>query len=469
MKNLRYILIFTSFIFCLPSFGVQIVYPKSDNVTISSPTTFFVGSEKSQNELYINNEKVNIHKSGGFFYPVKLDYGENTFTIDNKVDTKLVYRINRPKSAAVSKKLSYVEYQEPKLFLTSNERTVLRNAPDDSGATRLQELPPNISLVVVGEYGSYYKVRLSQDDFVWVDKSYLVKSDFSAEVAPSKLISKTYIEDDDKQIFIFKFDKKIPFILSENRYFKAIDEEYQNFSNGIDLVFYNVSGYPDEKYEIQTKSEHNLFGYKAYYKDSNEFVLEIKKIPKIDLDKPLKGIKITLDPGHGGSEYGAIGCLGDKEKDINLEISQKTKDILEKSGATVYLTRNGDESLGLYDRVKFSQDKNTDIFISIHSNALPDSSANSNRRGTSTYYFNNQSADFARVLNKTMTKELNTNDDKVHEQSFAVIRNPQSISVLVEVGYMIMPEDNSRLRNPEFQQKAAQSIKNALERYLNEI
>ena len=80
----------------------------------------------------------------------------------------------------------------------------------------------------------------------------------------------------------------------------------------------------------------------------------------------------------------------------------------------------------------------------------------------------------ARVLLSIITgamlvNELGMNNDKVRRESFAVIRNPQTIAVLVEVGYLIKPEDNAKLVNSKFQDKAAIAIMHGLENYLNDL
>lgn len=180
-------------------------------------------------------------------------------------------------------------------------------------------------------------------------------------------------------------------------------------------------------------------------------------------------MKITIDPGHGGNEFGAIGCLGDKEKDVNLSISQKLKEKLENAGAKVATTRIDDTAISLTKRVEISQNNKADVFISIHNNALPDFAAKSNRSGSSVYYFYPQSKELANRILDVLTGELCMNNDKVRQESFAVIRNTESPAVLIELGYMINPEDNAKLIDCDFQEKAADAILHGLENYFNEV
>lgn len=444
----------------------EIVYPKAKLVTINSPTTFFVGSETPTKFLKINNEPVTIHNSGGFFHPVELNIGENIFQITNGSKTD-IYKITRlPEKLQTEPK--EIIYPEIKTYVVKTDNAPLRAIPYDGGMTRLQHYNKGLPLNIIGEYGNFYKVKLARDDYGWIGKQYVAKIQ-GFDNSPARIDGFIYDESPSKRIFTLKLSKQIPFILSETRCFK-MDANYSHlepFTNGLDFVAYNVKGYPENKYEFHINSTGKSFGYKAYYKTDKELVIEVNNFPEIDLNQPLKGIKITLDPGHGGKENGATGCLGDKEKNINLSLALKLKTELEKAGAIVFLTRNDDRYVDLYNRVQQSQNNKSDIFISIHHNALPDSGANSGRSGTATYYFYQQSKELADKIHDSMLENLKLKDDEVREASYAVIRNSESLAILLEVGYMINPDDNSKIITDEFQQKAAEAIKQGLENYFN--
>lgn len=449
--------------------SVEIVYPKKNNVTINSSVTFFVGNENAKTNLEINGQRVDIHPSGGFYYPVKLNFGENIFNIVSENGDSKIYIINRPKNNTnKTKKINPIEYDSPISYLTNNDNVPLRNAPSDRGDTRLQHLQRGILLNIIGEYGSYYKVQLARDDYAWISKNLVTKAT-TQDNEPAKLISYTYNEDKDKRIFNVKLSKKVPYILSENRSYNLSDTGYEPYTKDLSLVVYNIDGQPENKYALEILGKKDLFGYKSFYNDSNELVIEVKNRPVINKKLPLKNIKITIDAGHGGSEYGAIGCLGNKEKDINLAIALMLKDLLKEKGAKVLMTREKDTYIPLYKRVSDSQKFNSDIFISLHANAIPDSLAESYPSGTSVYYFYTQSSKLAKDVKNALVENLSTKDDKVRQESFAVIRNTESLSILVELGYMINPDDNAKLVSSEFQLKAAQSIVQALEKYLNDL
>ena len=86
--------------------SAEIVYPKTKHVEINSPKTFFIGGEDPSTTLKINGEVVNIHPSGGFNHPVDLNYGENTFTIDNGKGKDIFVIVRPEQNDNEAKKLS---------------------------------------------------------------------------------------------------------------------------------------------------------------------------------------------------------------------------------------------------------------------------------------------------------------------------------------------------------------------------
>jgi N-acetylmuramoyl-L-alanine amidase len=88
---------------------------------------------------------------------------------------------------------------------------------------------------------------------------------------------------------------------------------------------------------------------------------------------PLAGKKIVLDAGHGGSDLGAVNAAyGLREKDQTLDVVYRLKPLLEASGATVYLTRTGDQTLSNNDRYAYANSTGADVLISVHMNGASD-------------------------------------------------------------------------------------------------
>lgn len=115
------------------------------------------------------------------------------------------------------------------------------------------------------------------------------------------------------------------------------------------------------------------WGYKLRY-DNTTLVLTLRHPPDLKNSNrlPLSGIKIVLDPGHGGKESGASGPTGYLEKDVNLIISQLLRDELVKRGAKVVMTREDDRDVSLGERQVIINTEEPAIAVSIHHNSLPD-------------------------------------------------------------------------------------------------
>lgn len=442
-------------IFCVKniSYSANIVYPKSDNVIIDSPRTFFIGNETPDVQLKINDEPVILNTSGAFWHTVNLNVGENLFKIDNGIETK-VYKITRPVPLEHTQTpivLKEIQYKTPIVISTIDDNVPLRSTPVDSGINRLQHLQKGIKFLAVGEYGDFYKVQLSKDNFAWIAKTSANNLEQS-EIKKSIIESYTYDETQQVRVFKIKLSDKVQYTLVEN--------------NGLDLTIYNVDGFPSDKYEFHINKVGKMAGYSSFYEDDNELVIMVKNFPKTDFKMPLSGIKITIDPGHGGTEFGAIGCLEDKEKDVNLAIALKLRDKLKEAGADVYMTRSDDQEVSLSDRVKNSNLNDSTLFISIHNNALPDSLADQKSSGSEIYYYYPQSESFAKSILSSVVSETGLKDNGVKQQSFAVVRNTQSLSVLLEVGYLINPDDDTKLSDDNFQNTVATAILHGVENYL---
>ena len=417
-----------------------------------SNSTFFIGS--SDKPLKINGQDVPLHPTGAFAYVVNLNTGENTFVLQSG-DEKEVFVITRPVIKPVNPKPAvFTPYKDKKSFYVTTEDAPLRSTPIDAGINRIAHLQRNIELLADGEQSGFYRIVLGKDKFGWISKSN-VKAFENFSVTPAQLFGYEYVDSKDFYTFIFHLDKKVPFEMVEGDTFL--------------MKFYNVKEQPDETYvmKIPVKdvlSGRQLLGYSGEYKD-NDFILKIRKPVITHSLRPLHNIKIAVDAGHGGSENGATGCLGDKEKDINLSIAKYLETELKKRGAKVIMTRSSDNYVGLKDRVEIANYGNAVVFLSIHGNALPDGSDPNKNRGTSIYYYYPQAKPLADLIMNTLVSEIGVPNDKVRQGSLAVVRNTNALSLLIEVSYLINPEDNANLINPEFQKQYAKAVADSLERY----
>jgi N-acetylmuramoyl-L-alanine amidase len=177
-----------------------------------------------------------------------------------------------------------------------------------------------------------------------------------------------------------------------------------------------------------------------------------------DNEKPLENIKILLDPGHGGQENGSKGATGYSEKKINLIISQLVRDELKELGATVYLTREKDADLALEARVAMIDKIKPDLAISIHYNALPDDGDAENTQGISAFWYNTQAQAPAMFLHNYLLEKLNRPDAGTFWNNLALTRPHTAPAILLELGFMINPEEFEWITNQEEQEKLAETL-----------
>lgn len=186
----------------------------------------------------------------------------------------------------------------------------------------------------------------------------------------------------------------------------------------------------------------------------------------------LDGKIITLDAGHGGSDPGAIGSDGTKEKNITLPITKMLKEILEDKGAKVYMTRttdvdvfgpNASDAEELQARVNVGEKYNSDMFVSLHVN----SSVNKNIGGFSTYYYPKTDNDLrlAKNIQNKLAANFGVDDLGVRQANFYVIKRISMPAVLVEMCFISNEKELTLMKGQWFQKKTARLIAEGIEKY----
>lgn len=172
---------------------------------------------------------------------------------------------------------------------------------------------------------------------------------------------------------------------------------------------------------------------------------------------------VVLDPGHGGPDPGAVGIGGLRETDIVLDVSRRTRAILERSGVQVVMTRDAEFDLGLQPRVDIAQRANATIFVSIHANAISMSRPDVN--GIETYY-HQTGLQLAQVIHRNLLQATGARDRRVRQARFYVIRRTTMPSVLLELGFVTGRDDARRLASSEYRQTLAEAIARGIVEYL---
>lgn len=205
----------------------------------------------------------------------------------------------------------------------------------------------------------------------------------------------------------------------------------------------------------------------------------------VDINKPLPNIEynftpglglqnkvIVIDPGHGGSDSGAIGPNGIMEKTITLAVAQKVQALLEKAGAQVIMTRQTDKDVyapndsaadELRARTQVASNNNADVFLSIHINAFSKPTVG----GTATYYYPKSKYDImlAQAIQNNIAAAGGLQNRGRHPARFYVLRNTQMPAVLAELAFISNPDEERIINTQQFQQQIAQGIVQGLDAF----
>lgn len=373
--------------------------------------------------------------------------------------------------------------RQPVTAHTLRDDTITRATPDQA---RLTPLAEGVRLLVDGYQGDNIRCLLSPRKHVWIKKDDL---QFEGAAAIPNSVARTIIvkKDDYGESIVLPLSQRLPYSIEQELKPNKIvvklygvqadtDWAYQapaelGSSKLLDDVGFKQN--EDGVYELTVNlNSQRQWGYFADYEDNN-FVLHVKRPPQLAIETApptntniLRGLTICLDPGHGGGENGAIGCSGEREADLNLGIALKLRDLLKVAGASVVMTREGDQDVSLADRTALANERKVDLLISIHNNALPDGRDPMKEHGTSSYWYHKQSKELARALKNGLVRECALPDIGDRWQNLALCRPTAMQAVLVEVGFVVNPDEYASLIDPAFQQKAAQGIFNGLVSYL---
>ncbi|WP_034409130.1 N-acetylmuramoyl-L-alanine amidase family protein [Deinococcus murrayi] len=203
-----------------------------------------------------------------------------------------------------------------------------------------------------------------------------------------------------------------------------------------------------------------LWGFAANY-EGDDLVLSVRRPPVLDPARPLAGRVIVLDPGHGGTQQGGAGALRVPEKDLVLPVTLRAAELLRAQGADVRLTREGDVTLGLYERGLLAEAVGADLLVSVHANALPDGRDPRGIRGPEVFFTHPQAQAPAGAILAALRRtlpDLGPGAGLKPGANLALTRPSAQPSLLVELGYLTDPDNLRLLMSPAGQERLAGAI-----------
>ena len=333
--------------------------------------------------------------------------------------------------------------------------------------------PTGTTSVLSGRWNDQVRLQLSQHAVAWVNASDVVPLPAGTPPAGG-VVGSVRLEPGPAAVTLrVPLPGKLPFQVTEQErsltlrvYGAGSDINWMQYGRTDPLVTRMSYAQPTaDEVTITLDLARRVWGYRTRF-DGRDLLLEIRRPPQIDPERPLRGRTIVLDPGH--PPLGAKGPTGLWEPVATLAVASKAKTLLEQAGATALLTRTDSTPLELFARTHFAELHDADVLVSIHANALPDGVNPFVNNGTSVYYFHPRSAALARALDVALVAELGVRDLGMGRGDYALVRPTWMPAALTEGLFIMLPEQEALLLSDEGQARYARGVVRGIEAFLRE-
>lgn len=316
---------------------------------------------------------------------------------------------------------------------------------------------------------------------------------------PVNSTSKVALTDEGKYTYLtFANSQHVPYKLVMNGLFPSGDTNATtassaNFSS-LDVVLCNTAGETSVSggstalmsfassssnssaqtvtYSFKLAKNGGFYGFTSYYNENGNLVIRFRNPIKASGGR-LEGIRICLDPGHGGVDSGAPGFNGAYEANENLMVALALKKELEALGATVFMTRSNNQTYSdgtpitsstlRLNRIALIASYNVDLLISVHHNSSTSITGN----GTEALYFYGFNQKLAQTVSDSMAAVSGMKNRGGKYQNVFVYRTHDFMSILLECGFLSNPNDSDWLAAPGHTDKLANAIANAVVDYFS--
>jgi N-acetylmuramoyl-L-alanine amidase len=473
--------------FVIQAAQIDLVYPrldKGDSVYVyldTVRTSFLFGSiSPTSARLEVNGQEVETTSKGAFLAYVPLDTlpGTKSFQLtlieEGRVAAvaALPYRFVREMEKPVPDTIARGALVFPLALRVTAEHAVTRTAPDGT----YDLFPPlGTNLVASGFKGEFFRLDLGGGEVTYIEDRF-VAIDSSAALEPSIVEDIIVVSSPEESRVTIPLSARRAFRAQLSMNLRVLTVSFYNsaskidkitsapWEGGVDLMRWRRGGGNRVDLDIRCREplEH---GYSVrYLPDASVAEVFIRHCPS-GRRGSLRGKTIVVDPGHGGEADGSIGPLRTLEKDAVLVLGKLLKDELERRGARVLLTRESDVTVSIYDRVDFAREQEADFLISVHANALHDGDNPFLRHGSGTYYYHPGSRRAAETIHRRLLRATKLRDDGIFYDDLALVRPTEFPAVLVEVAYMMYPDEEELLRDSKFLKRVARGLAKGLHDY----
>lgn len=455
---------------------IVIATPSSNNYSTTASKMSILGACDYRYPLTMNGEPVEITEHGFFTAYVTLSVGENEFYFENG-EHEYTLIIKRTKSSGsssgggTSSKYKAVSGKIGELILPY---TMPMSAP---GTAKIDYLPltQNTTFRIVGEWGSYYKLP----DGTYVPKSAVKVYSYKM---PANKVSKVKVAYDKSKhtvdsVFTMKMDAlydvqvngdTVKFVLYDTTAGGGVTVPDNPL---VKSVSRETDGKGRAVYTYKLTDGDKLCGFDVFT-ENGTMTFTLKYAPVLKKKGSLKGAVIVLDAGHGDTDNGAsgpMGTAGPMEKNINLDLTLRTKEALEEMGAKVVMVREDDTFYTLNERVELIRETKPDLSISIHGNAMGVTSDYSQSSGFLTFYSYNNIQDAAGIINDSVIKTMGYPKRTIRKANLSLTRLTACPAVLLETAFLTHPEDYEYLLSSSNREELANAIAEAAKDYIESV
>lgn len=468
--------------------ALNIIIPGSDSTSVALSRHRIAANTDPENRAFINGEEVTVHPSGAFVGLVDLSVGETTAEIRVRTPEGATrvreLHFHRPDPGTITppatpEQIRYTDDQLPVVARIHARRAFLNSGSgtDRLGGARLGFLERGVHLDVVGEHGSFYIVRLSESMEAYLPMRF---AELLPEGTPSPRSltgSATVSGTDAFDMVTLSLSRRLPYIANMRTNPNVIEIDifgadsntnwitHHQSAEGIRSVSWDQIG--TNHFRLYIHLEHDMhWGYHIGYGVGSSLRVQVQRPPRLaSTQRPLEGMSIAVDAGHGGDNRGAIGATGAAEKDIVLDISEKLKNRLEQDGARVLMTRDRDINVSMIQRSEMVIASDAHVLVSIHANSIGTATNPDAIQGTSSYYRHHAFQPLAYMVHDRMLELPLRDFGLIGSFNFTLNALTEMPNVLVETAFISHPEDEMKLLDPDFQDRMAEKIVDGLREF----
>jgi N-acetylmuramoyl-L-alanine amidase len=351
---------------------------------------------------------------------------------------------------------------------------VVGTAMPGSGTPYHWTFPNGTRFTLTGEREGSYRVRLTDDQSVWVDaRAVRLLPAGTPQVMGTVGAVRVVPQAEWVDLRISMNDRLPARVLVEDRF---VTVEVYGAESRTNWLYYgtedpfvrraNWEQGRDDLYYVRMELARPAWGWRPFYDRDGTLVVRVRRPPAIDARRPLAGIHVAVDAGHPPG--GAIGPTRLTEAEANLAISKRLVAMLRDAGARVTETRPDTAAVALGLRPVLAERAGAHLLVSVHNNAFPDGVNPFTNNGTTAFYNAPQSLDLARDMQREILREVGLRDLGIARADLALVRPTWMPSTLTESMFLMIPQQEAALRNPQVHERLARAHFRAIETFLRD-